>query len=200
MIALGLLGGAEGLEHLIVLAELEEGGVERLLIVRRADAGDVRAGLEVRGEHVREVDVDDQVAVRHDDVVLTDLLQVGAHAGERLHLALKLLAAAVLAVVRERGQQAQPAVLAGHVPRLAVAQMVQQALIVAVQHDAHVGHAGVLHVGEHKVNDAIASAKGDRGGHAVLDQLPQSGLLLVRENDAVQSVHLATSFRFLLSI
>ena len=94
----------------------------------------------------------------------------------------------------------QPAVLARHVPGLAVADVVKQALVIAVQHHADVGDAGGVQIGEHEIDDAVASAERDGGGHPAFRQLAQSRLLFVGENDAVQSVHRTVSFPSRLSI
>ena len=65
----------------------------------------------------------------------------------------------ILAVVGKRRQEPQSAVFARHVPRFAVAQMGKKTLIVAVQHDADVRDAGAVHIREHEVNGAVASAE-----------------------------------------
>ncbi len=49
--------------------------------------------------------------------------------------------------------------------------MIQQGLIVGVDDEAHIGDAGVDHVGEHEVDHAVAAAVGDGAGVAVLGQL-----------------------------
>ena len=71
--------------------------------------------------------------------------------------------------------------------------MVQKALIVAVHDHAHVGDAGVDHAAEDEVNDAVAPREGDGRRGAVGGQLPQVVVLLIGEDDPVQSFHLDTS-------
>ena len=93
----------------------------------------------------------------------------------------------------EGGQEPQAAVDAAQIPVLAGAQVVQQALVVAVENDAHVEHAGVDQVAEHEVDDPVAPAEGHRGRGAVLRQLPQSGVFVIGENQSVQAFHLRTS-------
>ena len=124
---------------------------------------------------------------------LADLLQVGAHAGQGVHLAGKLPHASGALLMGEGGQQAQAAVHAAQVPVLAGAQVVQQALVVALDGHAHVGHAGVDHAAEDKVDDAVAPRKGDGGGDPVQGQLPQVVVLLIGKDDSMQAFHLDTS-------
>ena len=132
---------------------------------------------------------------------LADLLQVGAHAGQGVHLAGKLPHASGALLMGEGGQQAQAAVHAAQVPVLAGAQVVQQALVVALDGHAHVGHAGVDHAAEDEVDETVASREGDGGGHAGLRQLPQATALFIGKDDAVQfAFHLDTSLCSLLSI
>lgn len=139
-------------------------------------------------------EVGDQVAVAEDDVVLTDaLVDVGTNARERLHPAAEGCGL-IDAVVGEGRQELETAVLAAHVPGLAAAEMVKQALVVAVEHHANVGHARVLQAREQEVDDAVASAEGHRGRHAVLHQFAQLRLFFIGKNDCVQSVHLSVSF------
>ena len=71
--------------------------------------------------------------------------------------------------------------------------MVQKALVVAVQHHAHVSNPGVDHIAEDEVNDAVAPRKGDGSGHALGGQLPQIVALFVGKDDSVQAFHLDTS-------
>ena len=91
--------------------------------------------------------------------------------------------------------------LAAEIPVLAGPQVVQQALIIPLQHHAHVGHAGVDHAAENEVHQTVPSREGNGGGHAGLRQLPQAAALLIGEDDAMQSsFHLDTSMCSLLSI
>ena len=53
---------------------------------------------------------------------------------------------------------------------------------------------------KHEIDDAVASARRDGGGHPAFRQLAQSRLLFVGENNAVQSVHRTVSFPSRLSI
>ena len=53
-----------------VALKREVGRVVHEAAVRRADGGDVRAALQMRGKHVRERQIDDKVAVGEHDVVL----------------------------------------------------------------------------------------------------------------------------------
>ena len=143
--------------------------------------------------HVLQGDVDDQVAVGQDHVGLTDFFQVGAHAGQSVHLARELPHASGTLLMGEGGQQAQAAVHTAQVPVLAGAQVVQQALVVAVQDHAHVGDAGVDHAAEDEVDNAVASREGDGGGDPVEGQFPQVVVFFIREDDSMQAFHLDTS-------
>ena len=78
--------------------------------------------------------------------------------------------------------------------------MVQKALVIALEHHARVGDAGVDHAAEDEVDNAVAPRKGNGGGHAVGRQLPQVVVLLVGEDDSMQSFHLDTSLWSRLSI
>ena len=60
--------------------------------------------------------------------------------------------------------------LPAQVPVLAGTQVVQQALVVALDGYAHVGHAGVDHAAEDEVDETVAPREGDGGGHAGLSQ------------------------------
>ena len=192
--------GEEDLGHPAGFVQAEEGHVALAVQVAGAHGGDVRAGGQVGLVHVLQGQVDDQVAVRQHHVALPDVLQVGAHPRQGLHPAPVLPGAVHQVVIGEGGQQAQAPVLPAQVPVLAGAQVVQQALVVALDGDAHVGDAGVDHAAEDEVDEAVAPREGDGGGHAGLRQLPQAGPLLIGEDDSMQSFHLDTSLCSLLSI
>ena len=70
-----------------------------------------------------EVDVGGQAAAAEADIVLLDVADIALHGDERVDDAGILPAAVVKA---EGGQQAQAAALAGHVPLLAGADVVEQ--------------------------------------------------------------------------
>ena len=175
------------------LVDGEIRGVFHKLAALGADTGDVRAAFDVRVQHLLQRQIDDKVAVGQDDVLLPDLVQVRPHARERLHLAAEFLHAELARVGKGR-QQLETAVLARHVPRLAAADVVEQALIVAVQHNADVCDARARHVGEHEVDHAVAPAERHRAGHARFGQLAKAGSLFIGKDDAVQSVHRTVSF------
>ena len=153
----------------------------------------------MRVQHILEREVDDEVAVGQDDVLLPNFAQVRPHARERFELAAEVFAAEAARVGKGR-QQLEAAVLARHVPRLAVADVVEQALVVAVQHDADVRDARALHVGEHEVDRAVAPAERHGAGHALLGQLAKAGRFFIGKDDAVQSVHRTVSFPSTLRI
>ena len=144
-------------------------------------------------QHVLQRYVDDRVAVRQHHIVLPDALEIVHHAVQRLHPAAELPVAVAALVIGEGGQQRQSAEVAAEIPALSAAQMIQQRLALAVHDHAHVRDTGVDHAGEDKVDDPVIAAKGDGAAYPVFDQLPQSVLLFVGEDDPVQSLHLRTS-------
>ena len=152
--ALARAGAAE--QYLLREAVLpdEEAVVHALGGARGADGGDVRAGLDVLVHHVAEVYARGEVAAHDGDVVLLDVLDIAAHVLQRVYDAL------VLAGAGEGGQQLEAAALAGHVPLLAGAHVVEQGGVVALHDDAHVAHARVLKVAEGEVDEPVAPAKG----------------------------------------
>ena len=125
-------------------------------------------------------------------MILADILQIGAYPVQGLHLSPESAVIPVL-YCGKGGQQPQTAVDAAQIPVLPAAQMVQQALVVAVEDDPHVKHAGVYQIAQHKVDHPVPAAEGHRGGRAVLRQLPQGGILIICKNQSVQAFHLRTS-------
>ena len=104
------------------------GGALQLL---GAEDGDVSTAVQMLLEHFGHGQVDHHVAPAHDDILLTDVLEIGVDARQRLHVAAVFPAAAPLCHA-EGGQDAQAAVLAAQVPVLAGTHMVQQGLIALV--------------------------------------------------------------------
>ena len=153
----------------------------------------------MRVQHALERQVDDEVAVGQDDIFLPDALQIRPHARERVELAAEGFAA-VLALVGKRRQKLEPPVLARHIPGLAVADMVDETLIVAVQHDADIRDARVVHIGEHEVDGAVAPAERHGAGHTLLRQLTKAGRLFIGKDNTVQAVHRTVSFPSALRI
>ena len=164
-----------------------------------AHAGHVGAGGHVVVQHLLQGQVDDEVAVGQHHVVLADVAQVVHHVAQSLHLAPEVTVVAPALVVGEGGQQLQAAVVAAQAPALAGAQMVQHGLALALHDDAHVGDAGVDEVGQHEIHHPVFTGEGNGAVYAGLDQFPQVGCLLVGEDDAMHSVHLAFSFPWVLS-
>ena len=177
----GQVGDAAGLADLHIFGGAggaPEGG--------GADDGDVGPGVQVLLEHVGHGQVQGQIAPAHDDIVLADVVQVVRHPGQGVHGAAVVPAPAGIA---EGGQDAQAAVLAAQVPVLAGAQVVQEGLIVLVDDDAHVGDAGIDIVGEHKVDEAVAPAEGERTGVAGTGELTQVGISAIGKEKSVEVVH-----------
>ena len=161
-------------------------GALRLAGVAAGDhGGDVCAGGEVVLKDLVQVDVDGHVAVGQQDVLLLDVGHVAAQVGQSLNAALGVAGAGLLG---EGGQQPEAAAFAGQVPILAGLHMVQQGLIVLLKHQAHIGDAGVGGVGEHEVDETIASAVGHGGHGANGGQLVQIGLIIgpIGENNRMK--------------
>ena len=185
----GIVEGIERLSDPALAVQTEVCHIVRAVHTAGADGGDVRAGVQMGLIDLLEGDVDDEVAVGQDHMGLPHALQVRAHPGQGLHLAPEGPHAAGL-LIGEGGQEAQSAVLAAQIPVLAGAQVVQKALIVPVEHHAHVGDPSVDHAAEDEVDDPVAPGKGNRGGHPVGGQLPQAVVLLIGEDDPMQAFHL----------
>ena len=122
-----------------------------------AYGGDVRAGLYVLIHHVAKIDARSKRTTHERDVVLLDVLDIAADVLKRVDYAL------VLAGAGERRQELESAALAGHIPLLAGADVVEQGGVVALHYDADVAHARVLQVGKRKVDEAVAPGEGQRG-------------------------------------
>ena len=152
-----------------------------------ADHGDVGTGGQMLLEDLGNGQVHGDVAPAHDDVILTDVLQVAGDAGQSLHVALIL--ALVLSVIAEGRQDAQTAVLAAQLPILTGTQVVQQGLILLMDDDTDIGDTGVDIAGQHEVDQAIAAAEGQRTGVAGTSQLSQFLIRAVGEENAVQIIH-----------
>ena len=192
-VARGRVRRAARLGHFPRIVERKVGRVFHKCAVCRAHAGDVRAARLVRLQHLLERQIDDEVAVGEDDVLLPNLPQVRTHARERVDLAAEHRAA-VFSLVGKGLQELEPAISARHVPCLAVADVVNETLIVAVQHDADIRNARVVHIGEHEVDRAVAPAKGYGAGHTLLRQLAKAGCFRIGKDNTVQSVHRTVSF------
>ena len=137
-------------------------------------------------EHLGHRQVDRHITPGQDHIVLADILQIVGHTGQGVHVAPVLASPLRIA---EGGQDPQAAVLAGQIPVLAGAHMVQQGLIALVDDHAHVGDAGVDIVGQHKVDQAVTAAERQRAGVAGAGQLTQIGVRAAREHDPMQIIH-----------
>ena len=83
----------------------------------------------------------------------------------------------------EGGQQLEAAVLAVQVPLLAVAQVVHQGVVVLLDQHAHVEDAGVDHIGQREVHQAVTSAEGDGGHVPVLSEGVQRVGVQIRKDN-----------------
>ena len=134
-----------------------------------------------------QIQVHRHIAAGEDHIVLTDTLQVGIDTGQGVHTPL-VFALPPLVGIAEGGQYPQTAVLPGEVPVLAGAHVVQQRLIIGVDDESHIGDAGIYHIGEHEIHDAVAPAIGDGAGVPVLGELPELRIGAVGKDDPVQLV------------
>ena len=72
--------------------------------------------------------------------------------------------------------------------------MIQHTLILILQNNAHIGHAGIDHIGDGKVHNAVAGRIGDRICHTLLHQRLQFRAFAVGKNDTMHPGHfLSTS-------
>jgi len=92
-----------------------------------------------------EVEVGDELAVGYDDVFVRDAPYIVGDIYKRLDLA-SVFAPAPRTRVAERGEKPQPAALAGEVPVLARAEMVEQGLVMLAHDDADISNTGIDHV------------------------------------------------------
>ena len=182
LVALGGVGAVQHIHDAAGVIDLEVGGQLGIAgEVCGADRGNIRAAFQMGLEHGLQVDVAGHIAVRHDYIILFDVLYIAVNAIKRFHLT-----AEVARLVREGGQHSQTTALTGQIPVLAAAQMIQQRLALLLHDHADVYNAGVDHVGEHEIDHAVAAAKGDRGDGAVAGQLTQMGIITIGEQNAVQ--------------
>ena len=151
-----------------------------------ADGGDLRAGLDVLVHDVAEVYARGEAAAHEGDVVLLDVLNVPADVLEGVDYAL------ILAGAGEGRQELEAAALAGHIPLLAGAHVVEQGGVVALHDDADVAHARVLQVAQRKVNEPVPAREGQGRARADHDQLAQVAAGAVGQNKSVQVYHFAS--------
>ena len=161
-------------------------------VVVRADGGDVRAGGDVPLDQGAHVDVRAEVPARDEHLILADIVaQIGADRGERVH------AAGVEPLLRVREaegrEHVQPAAAAREVPARAAAEVVHQREVAALHDDPDVADAGVHHVGEREVDQAIAPAERERRAGAVEAELPELRERVIGVDQTVYSVHISTS-------
>ena len=176
VLALALVGVAHAdVDRFLLAVELHIGGEGGVLLLFGADHGQVRARLDVAVDDVVERDVGDDVAVRDDNVFRLVLLQEVDRARERVDLAAVLARdeRGSLLGVGIRRQQGHARVLAGQIPVLCVADVVDEGLVLVLHQHAHAVDAAVYHVGEHKVDDAVAAAPLDSADRAVLGDLAE---------------------------
>ena len=139
-----------------------------ILRLQGAEHGDIRAAGDVVFQGGPVVDVAHHIGVGQQDVGRGgDGLQVVQRVAQVIHFA-PVVGAGVLG--GEGGQDLKPAVFAVQVILLGIVQMLHQGLIVLGGQHAHVGNAGVDHVGQHEIHHAVASAEGDRGHIAVVSK------------------------------
>ena len=193
------MGLHQDLSHPALAVQLEVGPVLHGVRIVGADGGDVRPAPDMLLQDLLEGEVRHEVAFRQNHVVLPNFLEIGPNTRESLHLAPEgHLAPGPL--IGEGGQDLETAPLAGEVPALAAAQVVEEALVPAVEHHAHVLDPGVHQVGEDEVHAAVAPAEGQRRRRPLLRQFIELVALFIGENDAVQFPHFARSSPRLFSM
>ena len=174
------------IDRFLLAIELNIGGERRILLLLGADHGQIRTRFLVALDNLVERNVGDDVAVRDDNVVRLVLLEEVDRAGQRVDLAAVLAGheRRRLLGIGIRRKDGDARVLAGQVPVLRVADMVDEGLILVLHQDADAVDAGVHHVGQHEVYDAVASAPLDCGDRAVLGQLAQIVIVIKCNNNA----------------
>ena len=148
---------------------------------------DIRSGIDMLPEHLGHRQIQGDIAPGEDHIVLTNVLQVIADTAQCVHIPLVLPPG--LLGISEGGQDPQAAMLAAEIPVLAGPQMIQQRLIALVNDNAYVRDPGVDIIGQHKVDQAVAPAEGERAGIARAGQLPQVGVGPVSKQNSVEIFH-----------
>ena len=159
----------------LLAVQLHIGGERGILLLLGAYHGQVCAGLDVAVDHVIERYIGNNVAVRYDYIVCTVLLQEVNRTGQCVNLAAVLAGyqRRCLLGVGVRRQQGYAAVLAGKIPVLGIADVVDQGLVLVLHQYAHAVNAAVYHIGKHKVDNAIPAAPLYRTDRAVLGDLAE---------------------------
>ena len=187
VLALAVVGVADAdVNGFLPAVQLHVGGERRILLLLGADHGEVGARLLVTLDNLVERNVRNDVAVRDDNVIRLVLLEEVNRTGQRIDLAAVLAGHERRSLLRVgiRRQDGDARVLAGQVPVLRVADMVDEGLVLVLHQDTDAVDAGVYHVGQHEVHDAVASAPLNRSHRAVLGQLAQIVIVIKCNNNA----------------
>ena len=148
--------------------------------------GNIRRAFDMLAEHFLIIDIDDDVAVGHDDVFLARAAQVAEVGAQRVEHA---LVNAGIIPREERRQNKQAVVLAVQVPFLAAAEMIHEGMIIPLRNHADVARAGIDQAGHLKVDHAIASHDGQRRHGAGERQFAQKLIVFAGIDKTHQILH-----------
>ena len=118
-------------------------------------------------DDIGEIHVEDDVRGTHDHIGLRGTLEQHL---VRVDVAQKEANALLCGAVGAALQQEQAALLAIELPLSTASKVVDEAAVVAGQHDAHGADARVHHVGEREVDKTIAAHERDGCERAALEQ------------------------------
>ena len=102
------------------------------------------------------IDVPHDMAVGKHHILFLGIAQEGHDAAQGGHPPVIQLVG-----VAEGGEEIQPFVFPGKVPGFPGTDMIHQGLVVALRNHAHLGDAGVDHVGQWEIDQTVPAAEGD---------------------------------------
>ena len=136
-------------------------------------------------DNVAVVDRSDVIAVGHDDQLRLGFLDIGVDIAQSLQPAAVINR--LLAAIRR--QDCQTALFTGEVPLFAGPQMVHQGLEVALGDNSDILYAGIDHIGKHKIDQTISSAKRHRCHRAVLCDFAHHRIVHIGKYDSQCLTH-----------
>ena len=134
------------------------------------DGGDIRAAFNVGIQRRAVIHAANHVGICQQNVRLGGVLQQVQSAAQLIQLADGALGDALVGIGR---QNMQAAVLAVQIPFLAVGKVIHQGTVVLLDQYADIVDVGVDHIGQGKVYQTVAAAKGDGCHVAVMGQSAQ---------------------------